>query len=298
MVKWRMHDTSSRSLIIGLRGLQLTSLEKAHLISPSVAGVILFARNFESKAQLAALVDEVQTIRPMIVSVDHEGGPVQRFKGKGFTTLPAADQILTEAEAFERGALMGEELTAVGVTLNFAPVVDLQHPHSRVLKGRCLGADPVEVACKAMAIIKGMQSAGCDGVIKHFPGHGSVAGDTHHQKVVDSRSFEEIAALDLLAFQECVQEGAQNVMAAWVTYPAVDDHPACYSEYWLKNILREKLAFQGKVFSDDIGMQAALFAHEPAEAVRQALAAGCDYALLCNDFKLIDQICQMPFEKP
>lgn len=288
----------ANSLLIGLRGLELTRLERTHLQSPAVAGVILFTRNYQSREQLTALTTEIQAIKPMIIAVDHEGGPVQRFRSD-FTELPSAESLgasyqiapeVVEQAAYQVGQTLATELLDCGVNLSFAPVVDVQNLNSEVLKGRCFSSDPQVVAQVAQAVINGMKSVGMDAVIKHFPGHGSVQGDTHTNYVIDNRSLAEIEKHDLIPFEECIDYGVENVMAAWVKYPQVDDQPACYSTVWLQDILRQKLQFKGKVFSDDMGMEASKFDGSPQEAIAKALAAGCNYVLLCNDFAVIDGV--------
>lgn len=289
-----------KDLWIGLSGLEINSEEVIWLNNKRVAGVILFKRNFKDKAQIKNLCREIKKINPVLqIGVDQEGGPVQRFANSEFTKLKSSEEIgffydqdpeKSLALAKERGSLMGKELREVGVDVSFAPVIDLSHPGSHVLKNRTYHANPTIVAELALAEIAAMQSEGLTPVVKHFPGHGGVSADTHLEEAVDVRSYEKIVLSDLEPFRICIQNNIPALMASWVRYPKVDSLPACFSEQWLKKILREKLKFKGKVFSDDMGMQAAKYFSTPEECVKKVREAGCDYVLLCNDFEVIRKL--------
>lgn len=253
-----------------------------------LAGVILFTRNYQSAEQLRRLTASIKSINPdLFISVDHEGGRVQRFREE-FSALPDQSLINHADQAYERGRLMGKELSEAGIDINFAPVVDLLHPGSELLKGRCF--EQASIAECAMRLIDGMDEFGVEGVIKHYPGHGGVVGDTHTDAIVDSRSFRALWEKDMMPFKECIEAGVKSIMASWVIYPECDKNPACFSSFWLKTILREKLGFKGKIFSDDMGMEAAKV-DAPIACVQKAREAGCDYILLCNEFEVIDYIC-------
>ena len=306
----------------GYKDLEKKDLEK--LSSEKIAGVILFKRNFENKNQIKNLCVDIKKInKNILIGVDQEGGPVQRLKGEGFTELKSSFEIGEEYKknkalglnlARERGLTMAKELLEVGIDLSFAPVVDLGNQESKVLKNRTYSEDVNTVIELACAEIQAMNSLGLMAVIKHFPGHGGVSFDTHLEKAIDLRSLKEIENKDLKVFQDCVNshfdfvsplslpsppsplprvgEGRclLNIMASWVIYPEIDKFPACFSEILLKKILREKLKFSGKIFSDDMGMEAAKFFKNPKDCVERALKAGCDYVLLCNDFEVINNI--------
>lgn len=287
------------SLLIGLSGLELTDKESRQLTHPYVAGVILFARNYCSPAQLTALTAWIRSINPhLLIAVDQEGGRVQRFK-EGFTLLPAAHEIglcydqspaegLAYAEAM--GFLMATELKTCGVTLSFAPVADLYMAEGKIIGSRAFHQDPYVVAQLTIAYYQGMKKAGVMAVAKHFPGHGSIPGDTHVEQVVDDRPFAEISQKDLVPFKQLVKAGIPGVMAAHVIYPQVDALPVGYSKHWLQTVLRQQLGFEGLVFSDDMGMQAAKTNDTPDVLIKKAKAAGCDRILLCNEFSVIDDV--------
>lgn len=284
------------ALIIGLSGLRLTAREREQLQHPWVGGVILFARNYASPSQLTQLSQEIHATRPgLLLGVDQEGGRVQRFR-EGFSALPAAidigrayDRSPVEGlqQAAQAATTMATELARCGVNLCFAPVADLYHAESRVIASRAFHADPDTAGLLAVRFAQAMQEQGIMAVAKHFPGHGSVLGDTHVEQVVDSRSWAEIETHDLIPFKRLIAAGVPGVMPAHVVYPAVDSKPGGFSKIWLQEILRRQLGFQGLIFSDDLGMQAAKATGSPLVLIEQALAAGCDRVLLCNELEVI-----------
>lgn len=277
-------------LMIGVAGPELARHEKAWLESAAVAGVLLFSRNYASREQLSALCAAIRDTGGdhLLIAVDQEGGPVQRFR-EGFTRLPPlaaigaihqrdADEAIRLAE--EHAWVMASELRASGVDFSFAPVVDLARGNAAIGL-RAFHADPAVTAELAEAYVRGMHLGGMAAVLKHFPGHGSVSGDTHKMAAIDPRSLDEIRRDDLLPFARCVEAHVEAVMMAHVTYPAVDSQPAGYSKIWIGQILRKELGFAGAVISDDISMAAAGAAGSVGERVRAHLDAGCDLVLAC-----------------
>jgi len=278
-------------LIIGIKGTRLEGHERDWIRDPRVSGVTLFARNFSSREQVAALIADMRTLRghPFLVSVDHEGGPVQRFR-EGFTRLPALARI---GACFEQGAaraqalaeehawLMATELRAIDVDISFAPVLDLARGN-RVIGERSLHAEPAVVAALGLAYLRGMRLAGMAATIKHFPGHGSVLEDTHVECAIDPRPLEALRETDLVPFAEAIAAGADAVMMAHVAYPGVDPGPAGYSPVWIQEILRGEFGFRGVVFSDDISMAAAESAGGIGARIAAHRKAGCDLVLVCK----------------
>lgn len=279
-------------LLIGTSGTTLSDTERDQLRAPSVSGLVLFSRNFASREQIQDLVDDVRNVRPdegFVIAVDQEGGPVQRFRD-GFTRLPALatlgavydqDPIGACALAEEHAWVMASELRAVDVDISFAPVVDLARGNSAI-GARALHAQPEAVTELADAYVRGMHIAGMAACIKHFPGHGSVAGDTHTECARDPRPLDVIRDADLQPFAECIALGVEAVMMAHVVYPQVDEAPASQSAVWIGDILRGELGFQGLVFSDDVSMAGAGRSGDVGARVEAHARAGCDLILACQ----------------
>ncbi|QIR14743.1 beta-N-acetylhexosaminidase [Shewanella aestuarii] len=279
-------------LMMDLCGLTVTEQEALQLQHPQVGGIILFSRNFDNKNQLIELVKQVRAIRPeLLIAVDHEGGRVQRFK-QGFTHIPAmgdifpaakGDMTLAKQWATECGFLMAIELLACDIDLSFAPVLDVNGV-SDVIGKRSFSPNPDEVTALASAFIIGMQQAGMAAVGKHFPGHGSVAADSHIAMPVDERTKQQIEQFDMQPFVNLIANGQlHGVMPAHVVYSQVDPNPAGFSPYWLQTVLRKQLKFNGVIFSDDLGMKGASFAGDYLGRAKAALTAGCNMILVCND---------------
>jgi beta-N-acetylhexosaminidase len=277
-------------LLIGLAGLEVAERERAWLVAPGVAGVILFARNYADRVQLMALCESIRAIggEQLLIAVDQEGGPVQRFR-EGFTRLPALarigevydrDPVEAVRLAEEHAWVMASELRACGVDFSFAPVADLARGNAAI-GTRAFHADPAIAAELAAAYVRGMHLAGMASVLKHFPGHGSIAVDTHKAVAIDVRPLEVIRHDDLRPFAECIAARVEGVMMAHVIYPAIAAEPAGYSSVWIGQILRGELGFAGAVVSDDISMAAAGVAGGVAERVHGHLDAGCDLVLAC-----------------
>ena len=290
-------------LLIGLAGTTLEPRERDWLVAPGVAGVILFSRNYTDREQLIALTESIRELggEHLLVAVDQEGGPVQRFRN-GFTRLPALAKI---GEAYRRDPedavrlaeehawVMASELRACGVDFSFAPVVDLARGNAAI-GPRAFHADPVVAGELAQAYVRGMHLGGMAAVLKHFPGHGSVAADTHKAQAIDPRPLEAIRTADLLPFAEAIDAHAEAVMVAHVIYPAVDVHPAGFSRVWIEDVLRGDLGFDGVVISDDISMAAAGAAGGVGERVRAHLDAGCDLVLACFPEVVDEAIAALP----
>jgi beta-N-acetylhexosaminidase len=284
-------------LLIGVAGTELTAQERDWLQNDACAGVILFGRNFASKAQVVELSQAIREAapRPQLVCVDQEGGRVQRFR-EGYSALPALegfgrmyaqDPQAALKLAEEHAWLMASEVRATGVDLSFAPVVDLGRGN-RAIGDRAFSEDPAIVAEFTRAYVRGMHAAGMAATLKHFPGHGSVLEDTHFDSAVDPRSLEEIRAVDLVPFVAGIEAKADAVMMAHVVYPTVAPEPAGYSPRWIDEILRKEIGFRGVVFSDDIGMAAANSAGGVKARVEAHLDAGCDVVLVCHP-QLVDE---------
>ena len=301
--------TPHSPLIIDIAGTRLSKVDKRRLAHPLVGGVILFRRNWENRAQLTKLCRKIRKVRrDLLICVDHEGGRVQRFRSDGFTHLPpmrAFGRIWLEGEGAETGAaalaacnaataagyVLASELRACGVDFSFTPVLDLDHGGSVVIGDRAFARDPRMVTLLAQALMHGLRQAGMGNCGKHFPGHGWATADSHVDMPVDDRALAAILADDAAPYG-WLNASLSAVMPAHVIYPQVDARPAGFSRFWIEEVLRRRLRFGGAVFSDDLSMKGArqLAGRELSysEAAVEALEAGCDLVLLCNQ-SLLDE---------
>jgi beta-N-acetylhexosaminidase len=288
-------------LVADVEGLSLTEAERERLRHPLVGGVILFARNFRDSEQLAALTAEIRALRApgLLIAVDHEGGRVQRFRTGGFTHLPPMralgrkwdeDHVAALDAARATGFVLAAELLAHGVDLSFTPVLDLDYGGSRVIGDRAFHRDPQVVASLASALVAGMREAGMGCVGKHFPGHGFVEADSHVAIPVDSRDFDTVWEEDVAPYRHRIGRQLSGVMPAHVIYENIDPNPAGFSPFWLGEVLRRRLDFQGLIFSDDLTMEGASVAGDIVARTAAAHAAGCDMVLVCNRPDLADEV--------
>lgn len=280
-------------VMLDLEGTELSAEERELLRHPAVGGVILFRRNFVAPEQLVALTTAIREAdeRPLLIAVDQEGGRVQRFCD-GLTRLPAAARFGALYERDARAAvdaaravgwLMAAELRRLGIDFSFAPVLDVEKGVSQVIGDRAFSTSPEAVAALAAAWLEGTHSAGMAGCGKHFPGHGGVVADSHLELPEDDRPLSALEHHDLLPFRRLIAHGLDAVMPAHVRYAGIDSEPAGFSEFWLRQLLRGRLRFDGAIVSDDLNMAGAGVAGTPAERALAALRAGCDLALICNN---------------
>ena len=280
------------TLLIDLKGQDLQQEEVELLEHPLVAGLILFTRNFYDCAQLQALIKAVRqrVKKPLLITVDQEGGRVQRFR-EGFTQLPAMQSFAALEQnpseqlrlAEETGWQMAAEMTALDIDLSFAPVLDLGH-ECKAIGDRSFCGDVEPAIRLASAYIRGMKQAGMATTGKHFPGHGHVLADSHLETPFDERPSAVIFERDIQPFKQLIaQNQLDAVMPAHVIFTQCDSQPASGSRYWLQQILRQQIGFQGAIFSDDLGMKGAGFMGDFVARSEKSLAAGCDLLLLCNE---------------
>jgi beta-N-acetylhexosaminidase len=280
------------AIMLDVSGLSLTEHEKTIINHPNTGAVILFSRNYESPEQVTELINDIRAARngDILIAVDQEGGRVQRFRN-GFTRLPPAAYYANSPELAESaGWLMAMELLAVGVDFSFTPVLDIDCGVSEIIGDRSFSTD-VELATHLSSRFrKGMKAAGMAATGKHFPGHGAVALDSHLTLPVDERDLDTIRAKDLQPFAELIAEGLEAIMPAHVVYPKVDPNPAGFSPFWLQQILRAELNFNGTIFSDDLSMEGAASVGDFPQRARLAQQAGCDMILVCNNPSAAEQV--------
>lgn len=285
--------------MIDVQGKTLTEEDRDLMAHPLVGAVILFTRNFESVEQLERLVADIRAVRspPLLVTVDHEGGRVQRFR-KGFTVLPPMrtigreydlDPVAGKLLARQCGWLMAAELRAVGVDMSFAPCVDLDYGVSSVIGDRAFHRDPRVVSELAIAFMGGMREAGMVATAKHFPGHGFVAPDSHVAMPVDRRPLVDMDE-DITPYRRLIDNGLAAIMAAHVVFSEVDDRPAGFSRRWMYDELRGRLGFSGAIFTDDLSMAGAAMVGDMRARAEAALEAGCDVLSLCNNRQGVLQV--------
>ncbi len=284
------HSAALGPVMLDVAGSVLSDRERERLRHPQVAGVILFSKNHVNRSQLVELIDEIRSIRAdLLLAVDQEGGRVQRF-GSTLTDLPAAGwfgrhYLQQPAETLlllrESAFLTGHELAELGFDFSFAPVVDLDYGRSAVIGSRAYHRDPELVTVLASAWIDGMRQVGMAAVGKHFPGHGWVSADSHLELPEDERPLSDIIRQDLFPYARLIDQ-LDAIMPAHVRYPAVDPLPAGFSAFWLRQLLRERLGFEGVIISDDLSMQGAAGMGDLIGRANAALEAGCELLLLCN----------------
>lgn len=280
-------NNSCGRLMIDIQGTSLSYADIELINNNQVGGLILFERNFHSKEQIFDLCSEIKGIkRNILISVDQEGGRVQRFKS-GFTKLPSM-QVLSDYAASnsninifkEVGWLMAAELIAVGIDISFAPVLDVDRNTSSIIGNRSFSDIPSHVSSIAKEFISGMNEAGMQATGKHFPGHGGIFEDSHLLQPQDKRTLDELIKRDLIPFMD-LKDDIGGIMCAHILFPEVDALSAGFSPFWIKEILRNRIGFKGVVFSDDLTMKGA-GEYSYAERVNLSLSAGCDMVLICN----------------
>lgn len=276
-------------LVAGFNGHQLTPELRALARDFSLGGVILFARNVADPEQVAEVAYEASQLNadlPLWVSVDQEGGRVARLKSP-FTEWPpmatlgrSGDERL--AERFARA--LATELKSVGITLDYAPVLDVHtNPQNPVIGDRALAETAAEVARLGAAIVRTLQAEGIAACGKHFPGHGDTSTDSHFELPLVEHPPERLREVEFVPFRAAVAAGVATMMTAHVLVPALDDkRPASLSHRIITGILREELGYQGVVFSDDLEMKAIAAEYEVPSAAVLAIQAGCDGALICS----------------
>lgn len=287
-------------IMLDVESLQLTDADKQRLLHPLVGAVILFARNYENPVQVKRLIADIKSLRTpsLLIAVDQEGGRVQRFKA-GFTILPPAATFAENwsqhkqtapMRAFESAYTMAKELIAVGVDFSFAPVFDVATVESDVIGDRSFHQKPTVAIEMLSAYIDGMHAAGMVAIGKHFPGHGGVSGDSHLCLPEDTRHFDALNDCDLLPYRE-LKDDIQGVMTAHVIYTQCCEHIAGHSSYWLQEVLKKDIGFEGVIFSDDLSMEGAIeVSNGIVDSAEKSIAAGCDMVIVCNSPERSDEL--------
>jgi len=286
----RAMTTVGQLLMTGVEGTEVSRETELFLRETGAGGVILFARNYKSPKQLGRFIKDLRDAaeQELIVSVDQEGGRVARL-GKPFTEIPPMGVLQGRPDGEELaegiGRLLGRELSAVGINLDFSPVLDVSsNRFNPVIGDRAMSSDPREVARFGTALIRGMQSEGVAACGKHFPGHGDTDVDSHEGLPVLPHTRERFERLELIPFRAAVDAGVASVMTAHLMIPGLDrEDPVTVSRPITTGILRRELKFSGLIFTDDLTMKGITCRYETGEAAWRAVAAGADVALVCHD---------------
>jgi beta-N-acetylhexosaminidase len=276
---------------VGFDGKAVTD-DLRGLLARGVGGVIFFARNVGTPAEVLELNRDIKRVaaRPLLLAVDQEGGQVARLR-QGFTELPplrAVGATGSASLARELGGLIGRELRAVGFDMNCAPVLDIDtNPANPIIAARSFGRTPELVTELGLALAAGLQEAGVAACGKHFPGHGDTSQDSHLELPKLPHAMDRLEQVELAPFRAAAKAGIASFMTAHVIFEAVDSkYPATMSRAVLTGILREKLAYDGLVVTDDIEMKAIADNYGVEEAVLLGLSAGVDHFLCCHTAKL------------
>ena len=279
----------------GVKGPSLLPEEKNLLQKEKISGVIIFKRNVHSLSQVRELCREIQSLSPPpLLMMDREGGSVDRLKHlPEFFNWPGPEELsrLCSLEEIEKTAFyMAREMKALGIAVNFAPVIDLPLALNPLFKGRLFGKNPEEIFQKARAYMSGIKKAGLSACAKHFPGHGGVREDSHITLPQDQRKLKALYEKDLRPFQKIIAQKIDLIMSAHILFPQVDPlRPATLSPVFLKQILREKMKFRGLILSDDLDMKALeKTGLSPCETVISFWRAGGDIGLKCEGESLGD----------
>ncbi len=278
-------------LVIGLSGTSLTDAERHWLRSDPPLGVILFARNIETPAQVSALLNEVRqcTGQPTWAAIDEEGGRVNRMPWPPFSGRKHAAEYgrlyrdnpeAAKKAVYDDAHTVGSALKSLGFTHDCAPVLDVFHAAADAIIGeRAYSPDVNVVADLGAACMRGLHAAGIEAVGKHFPGHGRADADSH-LAVPHVHTPLEVLLEEAGPFKACIGQGLNHIMTAHVVYEKADANVATLSDFWLKDVLGNRFGFQGRIWSDDLCMKGV--GGDIHSAADQALKAGCDVLLVCD----------------
>ena len=285
-----LKEKIGQMIMVGLKGEELTKEEEQLLRNYPFGGFILFAHNLKEPKQILSLCRslwEIEKEHPPFLAIDQEGGRVHRLPAP-FTHFPAAAALGRTGNtglAYRFGLATARELAAVGINLNFAPVLDVHsNPDNPVIGDRSLSSDPRQVAALGWAIIEGLRDGGIIPCGKHFPGHGDTTKDSHLELPVVEKDLTALRAVELPPFVRACRNQIESLMTAHVLYPSLDrDYPATLSQAIIGRFLREEIGYQGVVFGDDLEMNAISKNFSLAEAVLRSVRAGVDVLLFCHE---------------
>lgn len=276
--------------IIGISGKELTEDEAQFISDNNIGGIVLFGRNLDSPEQLKKLTGQLNSLptsHPLFISIDMEGGRVNRLKPP-FTQWPPALEVAknkTSSEAFDLAYEMGDQLLDLGINLNFSPCVDiLTNPNNEVIGDRAYGSDAETVSKYASATARGFLKAGILPCLKHFPGHGNTLLDSHEDLPIENTTLNILEEREFTAFKKAVRSKSPLVMTSHIVFKEIDSEPVTLSKVMIDK-LKTDIRFSGLVITDDLGMKAITNNYKLEEVPVKALNAGCDLLLYCNDLE-------------
>ena len=292
--------------MIDVNGISLSDEDKFLISRKHIGGIILFSRNYDSFDQLNNLINEIHSIKEnIIIAVDQEGGRVQRFE-KEFTKIPSMREVsLFSKKNDDRefikdlAWLVSSELIAVGIDINFAPVLDIDRNISSIIGDRSFSEDIMEIISSASDYIDGMHEAGMKSTGKHFPGHGNVAEDSHLELPEDKRDLQDLINTDIKPYTK-LKDKLDVIMCAHILFTSVDNKIPSFSNTWIDNVLRNNLDYKGLIISDDLSMIGS-GSQSLDIKVKMSFDAGCDMAIICNDrpgvIEVIDYLDEIKLEE-
>ncbi|MBI3927362.1 MAG: beta-N-acetylhexosaminidase [Armatimonadetes bacterium] len=286
-----IEQKAAQMVMIDIPGTKMAAHVREHLSQTPWNGVILFAKNTQNRAQVVELVEEIHAASPIqpLISVDQEGGLVDRFRFPEMTLSPGCMALAATGDpgcTREAHRIMGIELRSLGMHLDFAPCVDVNvNPQNPIIGVRSFGEDPVRVAKHGAAAVEGLRAGGVGATAKHFPGHGDTDRDSHIALPTVSHSRERLEAVELLPFRAAIERQVEAIMTAHVTFPAIDPRegiPATLSRAALEGLLRGEMGYEGVIVTDSMAMKAVADRFGVAEAAVMSVEAGADLVLACG----------------
>lgn len=287
-----LEEKVGQMIFAGIKGTNITNETKKIISTDQVGGIILFKNNLRSANQSVALLNAIKEENtknkvPLFLGVDEEGGRISRLPE--LTKLPTNEDLGKRNDAslsYDIGKLLGKELSAFGFNLDFAPVLDINsNPDNPIIGDRAFGTDAEIVSELGLQTMKGIQSEQVISVVKHFPGHGDTAVDSHKELPIIQKSLKDLQALELIPFSRAVEKGAEVIMVGHILLPKIDStYPASISKEIITDVLRGQLNYEGIIITDDMTMKAILNTFEISEAAVSAVKAGNDIVLVAHDY--------------
>lgn len=280
-------------LIVGIDGTVTDENIEALIKNKYVGGIILFSNNVSGLTGVNSLINNVKQLNrdnkvPLFISVDEEGGIVSRTPNE-FLKIPPSltiGQLQDEELCYEVGGIIAEQLKVMGYNMDYAPVLDiLSNMQNTVIGNRSFGREADIVSRLGISTMKGLMESGIIPVVKHFPGHGDTAVDSHYGLPLVEKSLEQLKGMELIPFQDAIENGADAIMVAHILMSQIDnENPASMSKEIISNLLREEMGFEGVVLTDDMTMGAVINNYDIAEAAVKSINSGADIVLVCHGY--------------